>query len=112
MLTERADLLQLLDSPQPSASVSQYLTSQGLQQLYTALMTVDKSRKRKPETPVAPQLDPSALPHTQQQQYLAQLQKQQQQQQQQHEQQLQQQHEKEQQEQRAHQKRNNLLLLI
>ncbi|ODV87707.1 hypothetical protein CANARDRAFT_25938 [[Candida] arabinofermentans NRRL YB-2248] len=84
MLMERAQLLQLLDSPQSSASIQQYLTSSGLAQLYNTLMTVDKSKKRKPEAPVAPQLGPNAIPHTQQiQQQQAQQQQAQQQQQQQ-----------------------------
>ncbi|QPG75926.1 hypothetical protein FOA43_003312 [Brettanomyces nanus] len=65
MLTERAQLLQLLDSPQASASVQKYMTSAGLTQLYNSLMNADKSKKRKPEAPVAPQLGPNALPHTQ-----------------------------------------------
>ncbi|TID15434.1 hypothetical protein CANINC_004399 [Pichia inconspicua] len=65
MLYERGQLLQLLDSPQSSASVQQYLTSQGLTQLYNSLMASDKSRKRKAEVPVAPLLGPNAIPHTQ-----------------------------------------------
>lgn len=65
MLYERGQLLQLLDSPQSSASVQQYLTSQGLTQLYNSLMASDKSKKRKAEVPVAPLLGPNAIPHTQ-----------------------------------------------
>lgn len=65
MLMDRAMLLQLLDSPQSSASIQQYTTSAGLTQLYMALMN-DKTRKRKPEAPVAPLLGPNAIPHTQQ----------------------------------------------
>lgn len=65
MLLERAQLLQLLDSPQSSASVQQYLTSQGLTQLYNSLMASDKNKKRKVEIPVAPLLGPNAIPHTQ-----------------------------------------------
>ena len=65
MLSERAQLLQLLDSPQSSASVQQYLTSQGLTQLYNSLMSSDKNKKRKVEIPVAPLLGPNAIPHTQ-----------------------------------------------
>ncbi|ODQ79297.1 hypothetical protein BABINDRAFT_162324 [Babjeviella inositovora NRRL Y-12698] len=54
MLTERLQLLKLLDSPQ-SASTAQFQTSQGLAQLYNALMVSDKHKKRKAETPpVAP----------------------------------------------------------
>ncbi|GME84333.1 unnamed protein product [Ambrosiozyma monospora] len=66
MLMERAQLLQLLDSPQSSAPIHQFLTSSGLTQLYNTLMTVDKSKKRKTEAPVAPQLGPNAIPYTQQ----------------------------------------------
>jgi DNA methyltransferase 1-associated protein 1 len=65
MLYERGQLLQLLDSPQSSASVQQYLTSQGLTQLYNSLMASDKGKKRKAEVPVAPLLGPNAIPHTQ-----------------------------------------------
>ncbi|KGK39513.1 hypothetical protein JL09_g1260 [Pichia kudriavzevii] len=65
MLYERGQLLQLLDSPQSSASVQQYLTSQGLTQLYNSLMSSEKSKKRKAEIPVAPLLGPNAIPHTQ-----------------------------------------------
>lgn len=64
MLLDRAMLLQLLDSPQASASIQQYTTSAGLQQLYQILMS-NKTRKRKHETPVAPLLGPNAIPHTQ-----------------------------------------------
>lgn len=65
MLIERAQLLQLLDFPQASGSVQKYMTSQGLTDLYNVLMNADKSKKRKIETPVPPELGPSALPHTQ-----------------------------------------------
>lgn len=65
MFYERAQLLQLLDSPQSSASVNQYLTPQGITQLYNSLMTIDKGKKRKAEMPVAPLLGPNAIPHTQ-----------------------------------------------
>lgn len=65
MLTERAQLLQLLDSPQATASAQRYMSSAGLTQLYNNLINADKSKKRKPEAPVAPQLGPNALPHTQ-----------------------------------------------
>ncbi len=65
MLIERAQLLQLLDFPQASSSVQKYMTSQGLTDLYNVLMNPDKSKKRKIETPVPPELGPSALPHTQ-----------------------------------------------
>ena len=65
MLIERVQLLQLLDFPQASGSVQKYMTSQGLTDLYNVLMNADKSKKRKIETPVPPELGPSALPHTQ-----------------------------------------------
>ncbi|CCH62089.1 hypothetical protein TBLA_0G01430 [Henningerozyma blattae CBS 6284] len=45
-LNEREALLRLLDSPHSEQSVSRYLTSQGMSQLYTSLLS-DKSRKRK-----------------------------------------------------------------
>lgn len=50
-LNERESLLRLLDSPNPDQSVSQYLTSQGMSQLYGSLLS-DKSRKRKHESTV------------------------------------------------------------
>lgn len=43
-LAERANLLNLLDSPQSNVNVSQYLTSNGIGQLYNALM-FDKKKK-------------------------------------------------------------------
>ncbi|QLG73284.1 hypothetical protein HG535_0E03680 [Zygotorulaspora mrakii] len=54
-LNERESLLRLLDSPNSDQPVSQYLTSQGMSQLYGSLLS-DKSRKRKhnpniPENP-------------------------------------------------------------
>lgn len=54
-LNERESLLRLLDSPNSDQPVSQYLTSQGMSQLYGTLLS-DKSRKRKhnsniPENP-------------------------------------------------------------
>lgn len=54
-LNERESLLRLLDSPNSDQNVSQYLTSQGISQLYNNLLN-DKSRKRKndsniPENP-------------------------------------------------------------
>ncbi|CDK27208.1 unnamed protein product [Kuraishia capsulata CBS 1993] len=61
MLQERAGLLQLLDSAQSTGSVSQYLTSQGLTQLYNNLMLADKGKKRKVEVPVPPQIDSSLI---------------------------------------------------
>ncbi|AOA63077.1 SWR1-complex protein 4 [Komagataella phaffii CBS 7435] len=60
MLTERASLLRLLDSPQSTGSISQYLTSQGLTQLYNTLMSADRSKRRKVETPTPPQIPPGA----------------------------------------------------
>ncbi|QLL32210.1 hypothetical protein HG536_0C03790 [Torulaspora globosa] len=54
-LNERESLLRLLDSPNSDQSVSQYMTSQGIAQLYGSLLS-DKSKKRKhnsvvPENP-------------------------------------------------------------
>lgn len=49
-ITERTALLQLLDSPQASASISQYLSSQGLTQLYNTLMT--EKRKKRTDSPI------------------------------------------------------------
>lgn len=47
MLMERSHLLTLLDSPQTSQSVQQYLSSQGLTNLYNKLMILDKQQKKK-----------------------------------------------------------------
>lgn len=47
MLTERANLLTLLDSPQTSQSVQQYQSSQGLANLYNNLMIMDKNQKKR-----------------------------------------------------------------
>lgn len=47
MLVERSHLLTLLDSPQTSQSVQQYLSSQGLTNLYNNLMILDKHQKKK-----------------------------------------------------------------
>lgn len=54
-LAERESLLRLLDSPHSDQTITQYLTSQGMSQLYNALLA-DKTRKRKhdlniPENP-------------------------------------------------------------
>ncbi|CAI4062054.1 Swc4p SKDI_07G2560 [Saccharomyces kudriavzevii IFO 1802] len=54
-LAERESLLRLLDSPHSDQTITQYLTSQGMSQLYNTLLT-DKTRKRKhdpniPENP-------------------------------------------------------------
>ncbi|CCH40764.1 SWR1-complex protein [Wickerhamomyces ciferrii] len=57
-ITERASLLQLLDSPQATGSVGQYLSSQGLTQLYNTLMT--EKRKRRIDSP-APENPLTAL---------------------------------------------------
>ncbi|GEQ69870.1 hypothetical protein JCM33374_g3545 [Metschnikowia sp. JCM 33374] len=67
MLTERSNLLTLLDSPQSSQSIQQYSSSQGLTNLYNNLMILDKHQKKKmqqksstvPADPVPPQI-PSA----------------------------------------------------
>ncbi|CAG59267.1 uncharacterized protein GVI51_F08173 [Nakaseomyces glabratus] len=50
-LAERETLLRLLDSPQSDISVAQYLTSNGMSQLYNSLLA-DKSRKRKIDSAV------------------------------------------------------------
>lgn len=50
-LNERESLLRLLDSPNSDQSVSQYMTSQGISQLYGSLLS-DKSKKRKHTTMV------------------------------------------------------------
>lgn len=57
-ITERASLLQLLDSPQATGSIGQYLSSQGLTQLYNTLMT--EKRKRRVDSP-APENPLTAL---------------------------------------------------
>lgn len=57
-ITERASLLQLLDSPQAAGSINQYLSSQGLTQLYNTLMT--EKRKRRVDSP-APENPLTAL---------------------------------------------------
>ncbi|CDR47374.1 CYFA0S31e00958g1_1 [Cyberlindnera fabianii] len=67
-MTERAQLLQLLDSPQASGAISQYLTSQGLTQLYNQLMT--EKRKRRMDSP-APENPLTALNEKLKQQALA-----------------------------------------
>ena len=51
MLVERESLLRLLDSPNSDKSVAQYLTSQGISQLYSSLLA-DKARKRKHDSNV------------------------------------------------------------
>ncbi|KAH3679379.1 hypothetical protein WICPIJ_008629 [Wickerhamomyces pijperi] len=54
-IAERAQLLQLLDSPvSSSASIEQYLTSQGLTQLYNTLMTTKSKRKQTDNVPENP----------------------------------------------------------
>ncbi|CAN6655291.1 SWR1-complex protein 4 [Trichomonascus vanleenenianus] len=52
MLTERAEVLRILDAPPTSGSIAQYQSSQGLQQLTTTLLS-DKTKKRKEATPTA-----------------------------------------------------------
>lgn len=47
MLMERSHLLTLLDSPQSSQSVQQYLSSLGMTNLYNKLMIMDKQQKKK-----------------------------------------------------------------
>lgn len=53
LLTERHELLRLLDLPQ-LALTAQFQTLQGLSQLYNALMVSDKNKKRKGETTEEP----------------------------------------------------------
>lgn len=50
-LNERESLLRLLDSPNSDQNVSQYMTSQGISQLYNNLLA-DKSRKRKNDSSI------------------------------------------------------------
>lgn len=50
-LNEREALLRLLDSPNSEKPISQYLTSQGMSQLYSSLLS-DKARKRKHDSNV------------------------------------------------------------
>ncbi|KAH6722514.1 SWR1-complex protein 4 [Leptodontidium sp. 2 PMI_412] len=45
---ERRELYQLLEAPASSGPISIYQSSQGLTQLFQQLMTVDKTKKRKP----------------------------------------------------------------
>ncbi|EJS43719.1 swc4p [Saccharomyces arboricola H-6] len=70
-LAERESLLRLLDSPHSDQTITQYLTSQGMSQLYNTLLA-DKTRKRKhdsniPENPWMKQQQQFAQ-HRQQQQ--------------------------------------------
>lgn len=52
MLSERASLLNMLDAPSSTGNINQYLSSQGLSQLYNALLFSDKSKKKgRTETP-------------------------------------------------------------
>lgn len=67
-MTERVQLLQLLDSPKATDSISQYLTSQGLTQLSAQLMT--EKRKRRVDSP-APENPLTALNEKFKQQHLA-----------------------------------------
>ncbi|SCW00984.1 LAFE_0D02476g1_1 [Lachancea fermentati] len=81
-LNERESLLRLLDSPNSEKSISQYLTSQGMSQLYNSLL-MDKSRKRKhdsviPENPWMKQQQQFAQQRHQMQQQQQQQQRQQQ----------------------------------
>lgn len=50
-LNERESLLRLLDSPNSDQDVSQYMSSQGISQLYSNLLA-DKSRKRKNDSTI------------------------------------------------------------
>ncbi|KAK6197884.1 uncharacterized protein RJT21DRAFT_109464 [Scheffersomyces amazonensis] len=47
MLIERSHLLTLLDSPQSTQQVQQYLSSQGITNLYNHLMILDKNQKKR-----------------------------------------------------------------
>ena len=72
MLQEREALLRLLDSPNSEQSVAQYMTSQGMSQLYGSLLA-DKTRKRRhegaiPENPWMKQQQQFAYQKQQQQQ--------------------------------------------
>lgn len=62
MLLERSHLLTLLDSPQTSQSVLQYLSSQGLSNLYNNLMIMDKNQKKKLQQRAAGVNDPVPPP--------------------------------------------------
>lgn len=52
MLMERANLLSLLDLPQAALSVQQYQSSQGLGNLYSQLMIMDKNQRKKSQQKV------------------------------------------------------------
>lgn len=67
-IAERAQLLQLLDSPHATGSINQYLSSQGLTQLYNQLMT--EKRKRRVDSP-APENPLAALNEKFKQQHLS-----------------------------------------
>ncbi|CAN3361102.1 SWR1-complex protein 4 [Diutina catenulata] len=69
MLSERTNLLALLDSPQATQQVAQYQSSTGLANLYNNLMIYDKHQKNKksipnsskpPSNPVPPAIPPVA----------------------------------------------------
>lgn len=53
MLMERANLLTLLDLPQAALSVQQYMSSQGLGNLYNLLMILDKNQRKKSQQRVS-----------------------------------------------------------
>lgn len=53
MLQERANLLTLLDLPQAAQSVLQYQSSQGLSNLYSQLMIMDKNQRKKSQQKMA-----------------------------------------------------------
>lgn len=67
-MLERAQLIQLLDSPQATGPINQFLSSQGLTQLYNQLMT--EKRKRRVDSP-APENPLTALNEKIKQQHLA-----------------------------------------
>ncbi|KAH3669096.1 hypothetical protein WICMUC_005060 [Wickerhamomyces mucosus] len=53
-IQERSQLLQLLDTPQANGPIQQYLTSQGLTQLYNSLMTTKVKRRQNEAVPENP----------------------------------------------------------
>lgn len=58
MLVERSNLLTLLDYPQSSQSVSQYQSSQGIANLYSNLMIMDKNQKKRQQSTVIDPIPP------------------------------------------------------
>ncbi|CAH6721561.1 SWR1-complex protein 4 [[Candida] jaroonii] len=58
MLVERSNLLTLLDYPQSSQSVSQYQSSQGIANLYSNLMIMDKNQKKRQQSTAVDPIPP------------------------------------------------------